>query len=95
MDINEEKKNAFIKTLSQVPPEGCNLKVGDLVHWVNDYGVEWDHKILGFQYGDEYGDKYHKHVILDSDSYWFPHGHGEFTAEEWERKRKSNLSNSF
>lgn len=82
VEINQARKNEFIKNLSEVAPENCDLKIGDWVSWTNDYGVEWEHQILGFQYGDEYGDKYHKHVILDKESYWFPHSHGEFTKLE-------------
>jgi len=80
--INAERKAAFVSKLSSTAPEGSLLEVGDWVDWVNDYGVEWTHKILGFQYGDEYGDKYNKHVILDKEAYWFPLGHQELTKSK-------------
>ena len=78
MDYQErlkKDKQDFIDSLSPDAPEGCNLKIGDLVEWENEFGVIWQHKILGFQYGDWYGDQYGAHVILDKDSYWFPHNH--------------------
>lgn len=71
----------FVESLSTTPPEGCTLKPGDRVRWTNDFGVEWESTVLGFRYGDYYGDKYGKHVMLASDSmphqeaYWFPHHH--------------------
>jgi len=40
---------AFAKNdLSDTAPEGCDLKVGDVAIWVNDYGVKWVHRIIGF-----------------------------------------------
>lgn len=69
------KKQEYIKTLSKEAPEGCDLKVGDLVEWVNDYGVIWQHKILGFDYEDSFNKTYNKFVIVDKDSYWFPLDH--------------------
>ena len=68
------KKENYIKTLSKISPEGCDLKVGDLVEWVNDNGVVWKQKILGFDY-DDFNKKYKKYVILDKESYWFPLDH--------------------
>ena len=69
------KKMEFIKTLSKVAPEGSELKVGDLVEWINDYGTKFQHIILGFDYEGSYNKKYNKFVIVDKDSYWFPLDH--------------------
>ena len=57
------RKEEFIKTLSGQAPEGCNFKVGNLVEWINDYGVVWRHEVLGFKDGM---------MFLDTDSWWFP-----------------------
>lgn len=70
-------KEEHIKTLSKVAPEGCNLKVGDTVKWVNDNGIEWQHKILGFNHTGEYNKTYKCYVHLDKDSYWFPIDHNK------------------
>ena len=72
-----DKKIEFIQGLSKKAPKGCDLKVNQLVEWVNDYGVKFQHRILGFDYEGEYANKYNKHVILDKESYWFPHSHLE------------------
>lgn len=77
--IDHRRKEQFVDSLSDTPPEGCDLKVGDWVRWENDNGVEWEHQVLGFEYGSEYGDRYGAHIILDKDSYWFPLHHGELT----------------
>lgn len=70
----KDKKKKFIKEqLSQIVPEGVNLKVGDTVKWENDCGVKWHHKVLGFNTTNWYNKKYEAFVHLDSDSYWMPH----------------------
>jgi hypothetical protein len=75
-----QDKRIFIKKeLTQTPPKGCDLKVGDLVQWVNDYGVVWQHRILGFCYKGWFTEKYNRFVHLDTDSYWFPHDHTTLT----------------
>jgi plastocyanin len=72
----DNKKNKFIKeNLTAIQPDNCDLRVGDLVEWVNDYGVVWTHKILGFCYDGWYNKKYQKYVHLDTESYWFAHDH--------------------
>ena len=54
----------FIKdVLTPVAPKGVNLKVGDTVKWVNIYGVEWGHKVIGFADGE---------IYVDKESYWAP-----------------------
>ena len=72
-------KNYIQKELSNIPPKGVNLKVGDRVRWVNDFGVVWEHKIIGFNTTNKYNRTYKKYVHLDTDSYWFPHSHEELT----------------
>ena len=67
--------NQFAKTLSKVPPDGCPFKVGDKVKWVNDYGVAWEHEIIGFDTESWYNKEYKCYVHLNSDAYWFPHDH--------------------
>lgn len=59
--------------LSNVAPIGSGLKVGDVVRWVNDYGVKWAHRIIGF--GGNDGNDVH----LSTDSHWFPHDVKELT----------------
>ncbi len=49
------------------------LKVGDTVSWVNSYGVNFENKVIGFNYDNEYNKEYKKYVHLDTDCYWFPH----------------------
>lgn len=56
-------------------PKNTGFKVGDTVEWVNDYGVKWTHKVIGFNYSMEYNKRYSRFVHLDNDSYWFPHNH--------------------
>ena len=51
------------------------LQVGDTVDWMNDNGVKWRHKVIGFNYSNLYNKEYKKYVHLDTDSYWFPHNH--------------------
>ena len=49
------------------------LNVGDRVRWVNDYGVVWENRVIGFNYDREYNRESGKYVHLDTDSFWFPH----------------------
>ena len=65
----------YAKTLSKTPPEGSNLKVGDVVTWVNAYGVKWTNKIIGFKYSGWYHEEYESFVHIDSDCYWCSHSH--------------------
>lgn len=75
MSSQAYNKEEFIEELISTPPNGCNLKVGDLVEWVNDYGVKWEHKVLGFKYEGWYHEKYNCFVHLDKDAFWFPLNH--------------------
>ena len=78
--MNHEKEKAeFVKNHLTSDPKQSKFKVGDLVGWINCNGVEWEHKILGFNYVREYNETYKKFIHLDTDSYWFPHGEEELT----------------
>lgn len=79
----EDRQQGYIdRELSSTPPEGCDLRVGDTVTWVNDYGVKWTNKVIGFNTESWYNRQYSKFVHLDTDSYWFPHSHLELTKVE-------------
>lgn len=62
--------DSFTTDLSSVVPDSpIQLKVGDLVTFVNDYGVAFvNKKVLGFDLTVEYG----RVVYLDYDCYWMP-----------------------
>jgi len=50
------------------------FKVGDIVRWVNDYGVAWESKIIGFSNPDEWGN--YIHLVTGNGvgcAYWSPH----------------------
>lgn len=70
-----------INNLELVPnaPDGCTLKIGDVVEWKNDYGLEFTNKIIGFNYDGWYQKEYKKFVHLDTDAWWFPHDHNSLT----------------
>lgn len=49
--------------------QSCDLKVGDVVTFTNDYGLKFPHKVVtGFAPEAEYG----RYVYYDSDAWWFP-----------------------
>lgn len=74
----------FAKTLEQVAPEGCDLKVGDIVTFVNEYGVIFPGKeVIGFD-TNHFLNQYGKFIMLDSDAYWFPHTRAELIKESKE-----------
>lgn len=50
--------------------DGCDLRVGDIVTYTNDYGVTFEGmKVLGFCTPTIWGGC----VYLNTDAYWFPH----------------------
>lgn len=58
------------KSLSNIPPEGCAFNVGDMVTFVNDYGVSFEGlRIIGFDAPCYENGGY---IYLDYDCYWFP-----------------------
>jgi hypothetical protein len=84
----------YAKTLEQTPPEGCDLKVGDIVTFINEYGVVWPGKeVIGFDTNPEHNlFKYGNFIHLDSDAYWFPHKRSELikeSVEQGEERRKA------
>lgn len=59
----------------------CDLKVGDVVTFTNDEGVEFPHKVVtGFAPEAEHG----RFVYYDSDSWWFPVRPESLTLEDTE-----------
>lgn len=51
------------------PPEPCELSVGDLVTFTNDYGAVFKNlTVTGFSARADYG----RFVYFDSSSWWFP-----------------------
>lgn len=53
------------------PPIDCQLKVGDIVRFTNDYGVIFEpRKIVGFAKPEH--TFYGRFVHIDSDCAWFP-----------------------
>jgi len=66
-------------SLTDLPPQGCTLQVGDKVEWTNDNGVKFEHTIIGFNYDGWYQSEYKKFVHLNSESFWFPHDHKTLT----------------
>ena len=57
--------------MTSVPPDGCDLKVGDIVTFTNDYGLEFPGKeIVGFTLPKD--ELHGKTVYTKGDAYWFP-----------------------
>jgi len=56
---------------TETPPKGCNLKVGDRVHYTNPQGVEFELTVKGFTATCEKEDNGRTVYIFD-DCYWFP-----------------------
>ena len=66
----------FIKNKLTKSHPAFEFKQGDLVSWVNDYGVEWEHEVLGFGVTDGCNSNNYKPqpcIHLDTDCYWFPY----------------------
>ena len=75
---------AFAAKLDQVAPEGCDLKVGDIVTFINDYGVPFSgREIIGFDTDNDLS-KYDRFIYMDCEAYWFPHKIGELIKESKE-----------
>ncbi len=55
--------------ITSTPPEGCNLKVGDVVTYTNDYGVvfRW-RRVIGFAKDPRFG----RTVHFSGGAYWAP-----------------------
>jgi len=67
---NLEKKKLFIASLEMTPPVECDLKVGDVVTFTNEYGVSFeDRVIVGFSSKEDMSND--RFIHLDKDAYWF------------------------
>lgn len=80
------------KELSDQIPEGleCDLKVGDIVTFINEYGVSFEGlRVIGFRCEDWFERKYKKFIFLNTSSYWFPHERNELIKEHYEAKIKT------
>ena len=54
-----------------VPPRPCDFKVGDVVKFTNDYGVEFQpHKVIGFTTPEN--EQHGRFIDIDTDAPWFP-----------------------
>lgn len=75
----------YAAKLEQTPPEGCDLQVGDVVTFINDYGVVFPGKVvIGFDTTDHNLMKYGNFIHIDTDAYWFPHKRAELIKESKE-----------
>lgn len=70
--MTSTSKKDYIKQKLTNDPRDTGLQVGDLVKWRNDYGAEWEHKVIGFCYDDDMAIKYGRTIYLDKSSFWFP-----------------------
>lgn len=53
------------------PPQPCEYKIGDIVKFTNEYGVEFGpYKVLGYTKPEN--QLYGRFIHLNSDSPWFP-----------------------
>lgn len=60
------------------PPEPCEFKVGDIVKFTNDYGIEFfPHKIIGFTKPED--KLYGRFIHINTDCPWFPVKPGSLT----------------
>ena len=68
-----ESKKFFIKEGLTKTHNAFKFKKGDLVSWTNDYGVEWQHRALGFGYTTDSEYKPEPCLYLETECYWFPY----------------------
>ena len=81
---NNSNTAEYAKTLEQTTPEGCDLQVGDIVTFVNDYGIPFPGKeVIGFD-TDCYMNKYGNFIHIDTGAYWYPHKRCELIKESKE-----------
>lgn len=53
------------------PPKPCEFKVGDVVKFTNDYGVEFEpRKVIGFTKPEH--ELHGRFIHIDTDCPWFP-----------------------
>ena len=63
-------KHPLARDATTSPPVPCDLKLGDVVTFTNDFGVAFcDLKVTGFTPS---GEGHGRFVYLDKDSWWFP-----------------------
>lgn len=75
----------YALTLEQTPPEGCDLQVGDVVTFVNDYGVIFPgQEVIGFDTTDHNLMQYGNFIHIDTGAFWFPHKRSELIKESVE-----------
>lgn len=65
----EAEGEVFYNRLSEVTDTDCDLSVGDMVVFTNDYGVIFGpHEVLAFDKPEDWD----RCVYFDHDAYWFP-----------------------
>lgn len=76
----------YAAKLEQTAPAGCDLKVGDIVTFINDYGIPFPgREVIGFDTTDHNLMKYGNFIHIDTDAYWFPHKPAELIKESAEQ----------
>ncbi len=76
-------------SISKIPPVGCDLKVGGLVTFTNEYGVSFpNNTIIGFDLENEQNEwqkKSGRFVFIvnasNGGAYWFPHRSSELKKQ--------------
>ena len=67
--------------ITNYPSTPCDLNVGDIVTYKNDYGVSFKNKkIIGFS-NDPVLIRIDRFIHLESDTWWFPVKREELTKE--------------
>jgi len=66
------KYHEFVASLEKTPPAKIDFELGQIVAYVNDYGVIFPgHEIIGFAAPDDYFfTEYNKFIYLNTDCYW-------------------------
>lgn len=65
------RKRGIPDDLVSEPPIPCDFKVGDAVIFTNDYGVEFDLRVVGFASEPHTDCDDPRFVYLDSSCWWF------------------------
>ncbi|MEW6343012.1 MAG: hypothetical protein AB1704_20315 [Pseudomonadota bacterium] len=68
--ITLDHARSIVGSDAEPPAAAFRFKVGDIVHWTNDYGAEWfGRRIVGIDHYATFGPRY----FLDpNDAYWAP-----------------------
>ena len=57
--------------MTSTPPEGCDLVVGDMVSFKNEYGVVFGpHRVMGFTLSEN--ELHGRTVYINTDCFWMP-----------------------